>query len=65
MKLPEMCNTCKELMVLKICKDYKVGLAYERHPSTMEKQPNGDYILTTSYTIRPDFSKWDGHTGID
>jgi hypothetical protein len=65
-KLPEMCNTCKQFMVAQICRDYGVSLSYEEgpyHPWVKDEQ--GNYTKKIEYFIKPDFSKWDGKTGIN
>jgi len=65
--LPEMCKTCQLFNILQICRDYQIPLAYTYDQPNWDpwvKQPNGDYTKTCSYTIKPDFSKWDGKTGL-
>ena len=65
-KHPKICQTCQIFNIIQICRDYQIPLIYEEpnHWAPWDKQPNGDYTKTITYLLKPDFSKWDGKTGL-
>ena len=63
---PEMCEICKYFNILQVCHDYNIPLIidhFDWEGHWLEDHDN--FILTIRTNIRPDFSKWDGHTGVD